>query len=141
MKKLLILAGFLLLGSLSFGQNVNDPCSQGTKQLKAINTTANAVLVSGVAGKKVYVCSLGLVVGAATNVAIVEGTGSTCGTNTAGINGGTTAATGWNFAANGGIALGHGTGYVMHTVTAGDDLCILVSAANQTSGPMEFVIF
>ena len=44
------------------------------------------------------------------NVAVVEGTGSVCATGTAGVSGfgGATAATGWNFAGNGGIALGNG---------------------------------
>lgn len=117
-----------------------DPCSAATaKSFAPISVTANTQLVAGVSAKKVYVCSINLVAGAATNVAIVEGTGSVCGTSTAGVLGGSTAATGWNFAANGGISLGSGSGTVAVTATSADALCVLVSAANQVSGGISYV--
>jgi len=101
-----------------------------------INTTANVRIIQGNSSVpyKTYICSIELLVGTATNVAIVEGTGSTCGTNTAGMAGGATAATGYNFGANGGIAHGSGIGAIMVTATPQDDVCVLVSAANQVSG-------
>jgi len=102
-----------------------------------INVTANTQLITGTASKQSYICSINIVVGAATNVAIVEGTGTTCGTGTAavpGTSGGSTAATGWNFSANGGIAQGNDLGAIARTATAADNVCILVSAANQVSG-------
>ena len=117
---------------------VLDPC-EGAKTPFNISVTANTQLVAGVSAKKVYVCSISLVAGAATNVAIVEGTGSVCGTGTAGVLGGSTAATGYNLAANGGIAYGSGAGSVAQTATAADALCILVSAANQVSGNIQYV--
>lgn len=119
-----------------------DPCASAIrhKNVALINTTANAKLITGQGGLKVYVCSINIVEGAATNVAIVEGTGSTCGSNTAGMFGGATAATGWNFAANGGIAMGNGLGTLSFTATAADDVCIFVSAANQSSGSISYVL-
>ncbi len=101
---------------------------------KPFSLTANTQIITGAASKQTYICSINLVVGAATNVAVVEGTGTTCATGTAGIFGGATAATGWNFAANGGIAQGTGFGAIGRTSTAADNVCIFVSAANQVSG-------
>jgi hypothetical protein len=116
-----------------------DPCTGYDKTVVPISLTANAKLVTGQSAKKVTVCSINLIVAAGTNVAIVEGTGATCGTGTAGMAGGATAATGWNFAANGGISLGNGEGTVMRAATAATDVCIFVSAANQTSGTLVVV--
>jgi hypothetical protein len=121
---------------------VVDPCKAQTKSYASINQTASAQLVAGTASKKIYVCSIHVVVAAATNVALVEGTGTTCGTGTAGVGGfgGATAATGWNFAANGGIALGNGDSSLGAEVTSGDNLCILNSGSGQVSGGISYVV-
>ena len=105
-----------------------------------ISLTADTQLVTGVAAKKIYICAIDLVVGAADNVALVEGTGTTCATGIAGLAGGTTAATGWNFAANGGLAQGTGVGVILQTATAADNLCILRSSAAQVSGHIRYTI-
>jgi hypothetical protein len=123
-----------------------DPCQRGAKTFIAISLTATTKLVSGVSAKKIYVCSINLIAAAATNVALVEGTKVTteCDTSTAGIkglSGGATAATGWNFAANGGIAFGSGGFSVGAEATNADDLCVLVSAANQISGGLSYVVY
>jgi hypothetical protein len=57
------------------------------------------------------------------------------------MNGGTTAAEGWNFAANGGIAQGGGLGQIMRTETTGDSVCIITSAATQLSGTISYTIY
>lgn len=100
--------------------------------------TANTQIITGAASKQTYVCSINLVVGAADNVALVEGTGTTCATGTAGMAGGATAATGWNFAANGGLASGTGVGAIMRTATAADNTCLLVSGTAQVSGAVSW---
>jgi hypothetical protein len=103
--------------------------------------TATTVLVAtGVGGQHVYICSLALVTALANNVAIVAGTGATCGTSTAGMLGGATAAEGLNLAANGGITLGSGSGSVARTESTGDSVCIITSAATQLSGVIGYVI-
>jgi hypothetical protein len=48
--------------------------------------------------------------------------------------GGTTAATGWNFAANGGIALGNGEATVTKTASTNVNVCLITSGTAQTSG-------
>jgi len=106
-----------------------------------INITANTQIITGVSSKQTYVCSINLVAGAGDNVALVEGMGTICGTSTAGIAGGATAATGWNFAANGGLALGNGLGIVARTATAADNVCLLVSSSGQISGSIVWAQF
>lgn len=106
-----------------------------------IVTATTTLAVTGVAGRHVRICSLNLITAAANNVAIIAGTNGSCGTSTAGMNGGVTAAEGWNLAANGGIALGSGLGTVMRTETTGDSVCIITSAATQLSGTLAYTIF
>jgi hypothetical protein len=106
-----------------------------------ISTATTVLAVTGVSGRQVRICSINLVAGAADNVALIEGTGATCGTGSAGMAGGTTAASGWNFAANGGLTLGSGFGEVISTATTGDSVCIVTSAATQLSGHIRYTIF
>lgn len=68
-----------------------------------VSTATTTLLVTGVSGRHVRISSLSLITAAANNVALISGTGATCGTGTTGMNGGTTAASGWNFAANGAL--------------------------------------
>ena len=111
-----------------------------TKGFTAISLTTSSQIVTGATGQFLYVCAINVVAAAATNVAVVSGTGTVCATSIGGIFGGTTAATGWNFAANGGIALGNGGASVGRADTTGENLCILVSAANQISGSIVTVL-
>jgi hypothetical protein len=119
-----------------------DPCKAQTKFFASINQTANAQLVTGTVSKKIYVCSIHVVAAAATNVAVVEGTGAVCATGTAGMSGfgGATAATGWNFAANGGIAFGNGDSSLGAEGASGDNLCIFSSGSGQVSGGISYVV-
>ena len=121
---------------------VVDPCKAQTKLYVSINQTGNTQLVTGTASKKIYICSIHVVVAVATNAALVEGTGSVCATGTAGVSGfgGPTAATGWNFAANGGIALGNGDAAVGAEGTNADNLCLFNSGAGQVSGGISYVV-
>jgi hypothetical protein len=121
---------------------VVDPCQGQSKIYASINQTGNTQLVSGTAARKIYVCSIHVVVAAATDVAVVEGTGSVCATGTAGVSGfgGATAATGWNFAGNGGIALGSGESSLGAEGTSGDNLCVFNSGSGQVSGGMSYVV-
>jgi hypothetical protein len=128
-------------GQFATGQGL-DPCKGLTKLYASISQTGNTQLVAGTASKKIYVCSIHVVAAAATNVAVVEGTGSVCATGTAGVSGfgGATAATGWNFAANGGIALGNGDSSLGAEGTSGDNLCLFNSGSGQVSGGISYVV-
>jgi hypothetical protein len=128
-------------GQFSTGQLV-DPCKGQAKLYVSINQTANTQLVAGTASKKIYICSIHVVVAVATSVALVEGTGSVCAAGTAGVGGfgGATAATGWNFAVNGGIVLGNGDAAVGAEGTSADNLCLFNSGSGQVSGGISYVV-
>jgi len=128
-------------GQFSTGQ-LADPCKGQTKLYVSINQTANTQLVAGTAAKKIYICSIHVVVAVATSVALVEGTGSVCATGTTGVSGfgGATAATGWNFAVNGGIVLGNGDAAVGAEGTSADNLCLFNSGSGQVSGGISYVV-
>jgi hypothetical protein len=137
MKKLLIFLTLLAAATLSYGA---EPCATSTRSVAVINLTASGQLVTGLANKTIYVCYLQFSLSAtADNVALVEGTGSTCGTGTAGMAGGATAATGWNLLANGSVTSGSLQAWAFTTATAGDNVCLLASSAAQISGVMIYV--
>ena len=127
----------LALGTVMMAAN---PCLLAIPTNAAINLTASGKIITGTSAKTTYICSMDIVTATAQNIALVEGTGSTCGTSTAGIAGGTTAATGWNFGANGGLTKGNGMGpvYIAGNATA-DDVCLLLSSSGQTSGSVQYV--
>jgi len=79
----------------------------------------------------------------AQNIALVEGTGSVCATNIFGLAGGTTAATGWNLAANGGLTKGAGSGTIYSpsadTNATAANVCLLSSSTGQISGQITYV--
>jgi hypothetical protein len=102
-------------------------------------TTSPVQLVTAQGQNYIYVCSIQLISAGANNVAMYEGTGAGCGTsNVAGMAGGTTTASGWNFAANGYIQFGSGTGAVAKTAFAANGICMVASAATQVSGVLSW---
>lgn len=105
-----------------------------------VSTATTTLMVTGVSGRQVHITSFHLLTNAANSVAWIEGTGATCGTGSAGMAGGTTAASGYNLAANGGIAMA-GYGDVLATSTTGDSVCIVTSAATQLSGFFKYAIY
>lgn len=109
-----------------------------------IQQTGNAQIITGVSGRRIYICAANLVTATAQNVAIVAGTGTTCATTTVavpGTAGGLTAATGWNLAANSGIVLGTGIGVVAKTTVNQDNLCVFQSGSGQLSGGISYAIY
>lgn len=117
-----------------------DPCFVLAKTVTPISLTANTQIITGTSAKQTHICAINIgPIGTATNVALVEGTGTVCATGIAGMAGGTTAANGWNIAANSGIVHGAGLGTVYKTATTADNVCLLVSAANQISGNIVWV--
>lgn len=125
---------------------VADPCLTAAKTtvLFTLATAAVKVAITGVSAKKIYVCAWDLNNNAADGVALFEATtGTTCATAAAALIGnGTsvaTAAQGYNFAANGGMARGNGSNQVLATLTNAADLCVAQTAATQLSGSFTYV--
>jgi hypothetical protein len=114
-----------------------DPCAGPNKFNIPISQAANTKLLSG-PGRKLYLCSMLIVAADAENVSLVEGTGSTCGTGTLAIVGGTTAATGPNLPAGGGWQGGGGAGTI--AVTGGVDLCLFQSGSGRVAGNLTYAI-
>jgi hypothetical protein len=112
-----------------------------SQQAVNISTITTTLIVTGVSGRHIRICAFQLVTAAANNVAWLSGTGATCGTGTAGISGGTTAASGYNFAANGGLTAGSGLGTVLKTAATGDSICLVTSATTQLSGTVSYTIY
>lgn len=120
---------------------ITDPCQGVVKTYTPINILASGSvkIITGTSAKKTYICHIDIVTNAANNVALTEGTVTNCGTGTAGVAGGTTAASGWNFSANGGISLGNGGAAVIGTATNADDICLNPSVSTQLSGQVVWV--
>lgn len=120
-----------------------DPCQNNTKVHVNINGTAGATIITGTSAKKIYICSLVIVTATAQNINLVSGTGTVCATSTAatlGLSGGTTAGTGWNFAANGGLTIGSGGFTIGQTNVNADNLCMLTSSSGQITGGLSYVV-
>ena len=115
-----------------------DPCSGIAKLYLPVDivTATTTEITPSLAGASThyYICAINLVTAGANNVALVDDNTDGCGSPTAGVMGGVTAAEGWNFAANGGLTLGNGAGSVGRTVTSNAVLCLVTSAAVQLSG-------
>jgi hypothetical protein len=110
-----------------------------------VGSASNLNIASKVSAQNVYICAINLVANAAMGVALVEGTLTTnaCDTATAGMAGGTTAATGWPLQAGpgGGLTYGNGVGILFKTATVNHDVCLFFSTAAQVSGAITWAQF
>lgn len=123
--------------------SADDPCRRIAKTVIPINiasaTTTEITPSLAGASNYYYVCSLNLVSASANNMALVDDDSDNCGSVTAGMAGGTTAASGWNFAANGGMTFGNGAGTIFKTNGTNRVICLVTSGAGQVSGAITVV--
>lgn len=131
----------LIAGKGSGNANVPVVCDHWAPFSLASATALKIITLAS--SKNTYICSIQIVSAGANNVALIDGTNSTtdCNAATHGLAGGTTAATGWNFAANGGLTQGSGIGVIAATVTVSHDVCLLASATTQVSGVISYTQF
>lgn len=123
----------------SYPPRQGDPCANNLRVPTPVSLATSGQVITGAAGKQTYICHLALVTATAQNIALVEGTGSTCGTSTAGMAGGSTAATGWNLFLGENLVEGTGANWVLATATAADNVCLLSSSTGQISGVIDYV--
>lgn len=120
-----------------------DPCSGVAKTHIPINisTATTTELTAALAGASThyYICGIDLVTAAANNVALTDDDTDNCASVTSGLAGGTTAASGWNFAANGGLTKGNGDSTIFKTGGTNRVICLVTSAATQLSGSIQVV--
>lgn len=86
MRKALLALGLLLLSWGASAQPANQPTTTISCNAVATYSAAAAALlrvVTGVAGKIIYICGYTIHGGGATNVGLSTGTGTNCGTGTA----------------------------------------------------------
>lgn len=105
-----------------------------TNQISIAGTVAASTrIVTGIAGKSIYVTVISLVPVATSVVTLTTGTGTNCGTSTANITGALT------FAAGQTLSLGSGYGAVF-VIPQGNDLCITIATA-AAPGSLAYSIF
>lgn len=126
-------AGALAVTLSTAGASGNNVCTS----VIAINQTASATVITGVANQRIYICGIFLLSAGAQNVSVTEGTGTNCGTGAAALIGGTTASVA--LGANAGFVMTAGTPF-MRTQTNGDNLCVLQSATSNVSGTITYAI-
>lgn len=128
-------------GTNVVGYTSADPCSQAAKTNLPItsNTSALTQIIAASGSTKVYICSMALISASAEWITFNTGTGTNCGTSTAGLIGGTTVGTnGLSLAANGGLTLGNGQGTVAVT-GAGGEVCVALSSTTYVTGNLTYV--
>jgi hypothetical protein len=116
-----------------------DPCEANlqTYATGVITSATTTRIVAPSASNKTYACMFFTKASAADNVAVVEGTGGTCGTGTAAVLGGTTTANGLVYVAGDGLLLqAGGKVAAMQTTGTNVDLCLITS----TTGPLIYAI-
>lgn len=116
-----------------------DPCESGSKIYVPLSMTSSTQVLTGTASMRTYVCHIHVMSATAQSVSLVSGTGAVCATSTGPMMGGSSAATGWPLAANGGIVVGNGGATVAKSDTDADNVCLLLSGAGQVSGVIAYV--
>ena len=129
---------------IASNQTAADPCMFQAKTNAGFSSAAGTfALVTGVSAKKIFVCSISLIVPSAVSVSLAEGSSSTCGTSSQaaviGVATSGTASQGMALAANGGLTLGNGGGTVASTATAANYLCLFQSGVAQIAGNLTYV--
>lgn len=121
MKKILLALALAAWPSLGLAQQaVFTPATMASVSIAGTVATATA-LVSGIAGKSIYVTSVNLVPLATSVVTFTSGTGATC-TSPTNLTGALTFAAGQTY------SLGSGYGAVL-VVPQGQSLCITIATA------------
>lgn len=121
----IIVAAFLVSGS-AFAQHtqINQAvvCNASASYDASSNGATQVVALTS--GKSIYVCGYSMLVGGtATNVSLVYGTGTNCGTGQVALT------PAWQFPANGGISDSYPFGNAILTPN-GQALCVKTSAGN-----------
>jgi hypothetical protein len=117
--------------ALDVAVKYTNPCNDPSQLRSApISQTANTRLI--VAEAKIMICGVFVIGADAENVSIVSGTGATCGTGTAAVIGGSTAANGPNMAANGGWTMS------FSVPAPAVDLCLFQSGSGRVAGVLTY---
>ena len=134
MRKLLLALSLALASAVpaSSQQAVFVPATQFTIPITGTVATA-AVIVTGVAGQRIYVTAVALAPVATSVVTFTQGTGAACGTGTTNVTGAMTFAAGQVFV--------YGDGYgAVYALLPGNSLCITIATA-VAPGSLAYALF
>lgn len=101
----------------------------------AVNQTTSTDLKTFT--NKGYICYVFVISATAQNLSLVQGTGTTCGTTTVALIGGTTASVA--VAVNGGFVVNVAPGGYIKTTTTAQHLCLLQSGSGNVSGVIGYI--
>ena len=133
MKRWPIAALGIALGLLSWRAEAQVLCA--SHAFYDASTNGSTKIITGAAGKDVLICGVMVNVGStATNVKLVEGTGTNCGSGTASMT------PAYQIAANGNAGFLTWVWTGLKTATAGDDVCINASAGNAVQADVWYAI-
>lgn len=129
------LALVLLLGlaPAQAQQSVVVPATMASAPIE-ISTATTTRLVTGVAGKQIYVTSLIIIAGGSGAIQFISGTGATCGTGSVDVTGNIV------LTAQQGFVMGTGNGTVL-VVAAGLSLCAVTDSAVGMPGSIAYAVF
>lgn len=134
MRKLaLALLALLALAPAQAQQSVFVPATTASVAI-TVSTATTTLLVTGVAGKQIYVTAVDVIAAGTGNIQFIAGTGATCGTGTTNVTGN------YNLTAQVGLAKGTGNG-ALWVVPQGNSLCVITSAAVGMPGSLSYAIF
>ncbi len=122
-----LLAGVWCIPAMAQGVTCSNSAAYDT------NTSGVTELVPLASSKKIYICGFSFMVGAATNVSLVYGTGSACGTNQVALT------PAYQIPANGGIVV-EAPSWNGLFVPASNALCLKTSAGNAVQALVKFVV-
>ena len=132
-----ILLLLLLLINPAFAQSPawTPPSTQASAAIN-ISTATTTKLITGIAGRWVYITSFNVISGGTGNIQLVYGTGSNCGTGQTSLTGA------YNLTAQAGLVVGSGVAPVLVIPTGSEskpnDVCVITSAAVQMSGSIAY---
>jgi hypothetical protein len=132
------ITGAIPSGGNTIGAVGADPSlGKGTPSSAAISmstatTTQFVATLSGIT--KIYITSFDVIAGGTTNVTLVYGTGSNCGTGTTSLTGA------YPLTAQAGISKGSGVAAVL-VVPGGNNFCVTSSQSVQVSGSVSYQVF
>lgn len=134
MKKLLAVFLSLWFATAAVAQNsVFVPATTASAAI-TISTATTTLLITGVAGKQVYVTQANIIAGGTGSIQFVAGTGASCATGQVSLSGN------YSLTAQQGFAMGTGNG-TFWVAPSGFSVCAITDSAVAMPGSIAYAIF
>ena len=133
MRKLALLLALLFAGAAQAQQSVIVPATTASIPI-TISTATTTRLITGAAGKSIYITSMIVIAGGTGSIQFISGTGTTCATGQANVTGNIALTT------QVGFTIGTGNGVVL-VLPSGASLCAVTDQAVGMPGSISYAIF